>query len=70
MRLATLFATLAIVWAVSIGVAWADVAPAQAPTVGELSFCIVPMAPTVWPIGSCSDRPDAVSGGNGGLTSE
>ena len=36
MRLATLFATLAIVWAVSIGVAWADVAPAQAPTVGEL----------------------------------
>jgi hypothetical protein len=69
MRVASLLAAFTMIWAASIGVAWAQQVPQDVPSVGEFTMCIVPMAPTVWPVGSCSDRPGALSGSRE-LTSE
>jgi hypothetical protein len=63
MRVISLLAVFTMVWAASIGVAWAQQVPQDAPSVGEFTMCIVPMGPTVWPVGSCSTRPETLSGG-------
>jgi len=68
-RVVSLLATFAMVWAASVGVP-AGEAPEQGPPISETPVCVVPMGPTVWPTGSCSDRPGAHSGGERELVSE
>ncbi len=70
-RVVSLLATFAMVWAASVGATGASSeAPEQGPPISEIPICVVPMGPTVWPIGSCSDRPGAQSGGEGESASE
>ncbi len=70
MRIMSLLAVCAMVWAVSAGTIWTHVVPEGVPPTGELTLCIVPMGPTAMPFGSCSDRPSTWTGVGGELNPE
>ncbi len=56
MRIMSLLATCATIWALSVGALWAHQVPETVPFVGEVSLCLVPMGSAAPPFGSCSDH--------------
>lgn len=69
MRMTSLFAAFALMWAAAIGTPEAVGAP-KSPPISELPICVVPMGPTVWPVDSCPDRSSSQPGDKGESASQ